>query len=298
MKTIKIFKFGVVVVPLVGFVASSCNISSFNNLSKKQQEENYSNSKKTIDTPKTFSRSYSLFIGDKEKVFNNETNLLNYVEKNFLTTNTYHKRQNFVKNQGTSEISQNTILLQEEDPLVTTFKKSDGSYTYALNNDTKGLLMARNEAALSYIDVHNVYVFDNHHFDNTNDIETYIRKFSDEQLNTLVKGQNSNLKALRFPNGVVKTFNNIEEIKASIAAQATPYYKDANNNLIPLTQNNLTILANALNEKDLAFVPIQSTNGKTMQVVDMDTTTPNGNFYGSYLTESGIGMEGMLDPYN
>lgn len=167
----------------------------------------------------------------------------------------------------------------------------------AIKGDDEGDKNARFAAAKTYIQLHNAYYYDNRHFSSKADVEDYIDTHQSDPRAILNK-YTSSMNMLQFKNGVYQSFSSFDEVKNMIASNAVPMFKDSQGNLIPIDYDHISAIAAALDDRGLSVIPISSNNSQVEQVVDMDSRTPNGQFFGPYITTSGMGIEGIHDPSN
>lgn len=251
------------------------------------------------DQTTSIDRTYLVFEGDNEKEFDDFEKAIDYIANKYVKKEIVYPKNllDWQTDSATSEVGAEQFQTTDQSPIYNIYRKSDDSYTFALKDDAQGNENARIEAAKTYLQVHNAFLYDNHYFESKDSIEKYIRK-NQNSVQQVLDQYKTKVKFLRFGNGAVKTFSTFDDVKDLIANNAQPYYDAGNGQIIPIDQDHIADLATAFDSSALKYVPIAANDGQVLQVVDMDTSTPNGSFYGPYLFKSGLGVDGIQDVSN
>lgn len=248
--------------------------------------------------------------GNDKYNFNTYEEAFKYIAKYLKTEEVYLKPGSTI-DQEFSTISPESFVKKDGTVKYLVFAKYSGDnekhqyLSIRANSSQEKIDQVRNEAAISYIQIHSGYKFNNIYFYTINDVYSYI-KMNWANIKSFDEDKVGNLKALFLENGQMITFDknldaenlkNDDNFIQQILNNIAPYYKYGDK-FLEVAQNNINDIKNILDESELDYLKIESNNSEITQIVDMDNTTPNGNIYGPYYVTSGMGMENVADNAN
>lgn len=284
----------------------------------------------TTDDNKVFSITEA---GD-QKTFPTYQDALDYIG-NKIVTKTVYLNENALK--SGAKISPTDFVEKSQTEKYYVFEKwtkttkDDGQgnkveqheYSYVSTNaSNEEINKARLEAASTYIQVHNGYCFNGVYFANSSELTQYLQLELDKVAsNSQISStglrvtelqssllRNNQMKRIFLKNGTSFDFEDKNNLASDstfrnwVNQNAKPYFvnQSENNPLVefPLNNQNQANIAANIDEKELIGIRVENNNGKITQVVDMDSSTPNGRIYGGYFVESGESIDGVINPHN
>ncbi|NQZ29616.1 MAG: hypothetical protein HRT98_04500 [Mycoplasmatales bacterium] len=264
---------------------------------------------------------YSAKIGNDIVDFYTYKDAMDFIKKHIVSEEVYLKPG--VENMKLTSIGPDSFIKTKSTRKYVVFKKYNAdfdkrattgvmehSYTFALlprESDTqkrKDLLRykieeARIEAAKSYIQVHTSFYFNGIYFKTINDL----RRYMNQNRKTFFKkiNGNSTYSIINTERGLLKFDSKSKDLaknkdfRRKIQDFAVPYYNVAPDGQpakwIRANQGNIPQIAASLKDENLRYIKVNSNNDTATEVVDMDSSTPNGMLYGNYFVKSGLGME-------
>lgn len=298
-----------VIAPVATLISCGSNSDDFKDIVYKGHS--FKNSSELLDYIKANSKEeeftdgqklFTVEFGPNVKNFKSYEEAIKEVDSKITSKEVYLKPGvSFDQAKLGNEISSDNFIDKANTETYVVFEKSSGMYSFAPKSKPDEVKRAREDAVLSFIQVHNAYQFDGKYFHSTTELELYLRnEYSINPRANILNTPNGD-KAIVI-NGFplqIKVDNSgqidAKDLKDKISSQIKPYWNNGTSNVL-LDANNID--QGYLSTFNPKAIQIVSNGDQTTQIVDMDSSTPNGNLYGSYYINSGMGIDGVSKTEN
>lgn len=263
----------------------------------KQDAINYANNltifnSSNVNTPV----SWSLNVGNKIINFQSPSEIIDYLNK-YIDTKEYTTYKNNIETN-----SDGSIVVDEIKNM--NFTDSNPVPIYRGKNNT--IHTSLQSAQDSYLNIHEVYYFDNLFFRSKEELSIYLEKKFSSPSSTknvesiVIKNKNgevslpinlSDIKNIDDPNSKTRDY-----INDFVINNTDPYFElvDSANIKHYFNKNNVNEIQNSYNPN---FVKLMSNQGKGNYIVDLDKEDEY-TLYGPYYVKSEASIEMMTDPDN